>query len=207
MPLYCPTCATQAADGAKFCKTCGLNLNAVTQALNGGVVVSDPARDREYKRARKQISEGIHGSAIGAALLVVAGGGFFLALNQSWVYVLSLLFALGGIVKLFRSIGTIVDAKMGPKLLDPSLQQRTTGSLTGSLPSLQNGMPRVSQRLSPEMVRTGGPVPHTRQISLDQRPDSSSPAPPLGTGRINREHSSPLRQMDREDDLLSKLRN
>jgi hypothetical protein len=59
--MYCPGCSTQANDGAKFCKSCGLNLSVITQALNGGMVVSDPIRDREFKRARKQISDGIHG--------------------------------------------------------------------------------------------------------------------------------------------------
>ena len=28
-----------------------------------------------------------------------------------------------------------------------------------------------------------------------------------GTGRINREHSTPLRRLEKDDDLMSKLRN
>ena len=41
-----------------------MNLNIVTQALNGEVIVTDPLREREFKRARKQISDGIHGGAV-----------------------------------------------------------------------------------------------------------------------------------------------
>src|ERR1041385_3909845 len=113
--MYCPTCATLSSEGVKFCKSCGMNLSVVTQALNGGVVVSDPLRDREFKRARKQISDGINGSAIGAGLLVAAALAFFLVPPSPWIYTASLLIALAGIVKLFRSIAGIVDAKVGGK--------------------------------------------------------------------------------------------
>src|SRR6266404_5468578 len=131
--MYCPTCSTHSIDGLKFCKSCVMNLSVVTQALSGGVVaVSDPLRDREFKRARKQISDGIHGSAIGAALLVAAALLYFLIRTTPWIYPVSLILALGGIIKLFRSIASIVDAKVGPKLLDPALQPRATGGLSGS---------------------------------------------------------------------------
>src|SRR6185369_12022145 len=111
--MYCPTCSTQAVEGAKFCKTCGMNLNVVTQALNGEAIVTDPLREREFKRARKQISDGIHGVAVGAALLVAAGLPYILnkavslPLN-SYITALALALALAGIIKLFRSIGSII---------------------------------------------------------------------------------------------------
>src|SRR5712692_4343541 len=156
--MYCPTCSTHSSDGLKFCKSCGMNLSVVTQALNGGVVaVSDPLRDREFKRARKQISDGIHGSAVGAALLVAAALPYFLIPNTPWMYTVSLLLALGGIVKLFRGVGSIIDAKVGPKLLDPALQPRGTGSLT-NVPAASTG--RFSSRLS------GGQPSHTRPLAL-----------------------------------------
>lgn len=204
--MYCPTCSTLSSDGMKFCKSCGMNLSVVTQALSGGVVVSDPLRDREFKRTRKQISDGIHGSAVGAALLVAAALPYFLIPKSAWVYTTSLLLALGGIVKLFRGVGSILDAKVGPKLVDPALQPRGTGGLNNGQP-LTTGV-RPSQRLS-----TGQPA-NTRAFALDsdRRGSPSSEAPPenLGrpmTGRINREHSSPLRAFDKDADLMSKLRN
>jgi len=203
--MYCPTCSTHSMDGAKFCKSCGMNLSVVTQALNGGVVISDPIRDREFKRARKQISDGIHGSAIGAALLVAAALLYFLIRTTPWIYPVSIVLALGGIIKLFRSIGSIIDAKVGPKLLDPSLQPRATGGLSSqSIPTIA----RSSQRLN------AGQPAHTRAISMESE-SGATPVPaetpesfarPV-TGRINREHSSPLRSFDKDDDLMSKLRN
>jgi len=213
--MFCPGCATQSNEGAKFCKVCGMNLSAITQALSGVVVVSDPIRDREFKRARKQISDGIQGSAVGAAILLGAALPYFLVNPlASWLLVSSLALALLGIVKLFRSIGGIIDAKVGPKLLDPALQPRATGGLNGSQLAA-SGLIRPSQRL---VEPSGKPVTvqrsHTQPVSLPAETDSgASPPTPIespvrpGTGRINRELSSPPRKLDVGDDMVSKLRN
>jgi hypothetical protein len=218
--MFCPSCSTQANEGAKFCKACGINLNVITQALNGGVVTSDPVRDREFKRARKQISDGIHGTAVGAALLIAAALPYALMRlvgtpMNTYVYTLSLALALGGIIKLFRSIGSIIDAKVGPKLLDPALQPRSTGGLNGTqITQASNG--KHSQRLVSDPNRAGAPQrANTRPVSLEGavKLSTSLPAPPdesvvrPGTGRINREHSSPLGRLEKEDELMSKLRN
>lgn len=189
-----------------------MNLNVITQALNGGVVVADPHRDREFKRARKQISDGINGSAIGAGLLVAAALPYFLAPRTPWIYTATLLLALAGIVKLFRSVANMVDAKVGGKLLDPALQPRSgTGALSNAQ-ALQGGA-NPSERLS-ETGRSGQRA-HTRPVSFETDSGGTSlPADPLAdnfgrplTGRINREHSSPLKAFDKDDDLMSKLRN
>ena len=184
-----------------------MNLSVITQALNGGVVISDPARDREFKRARKQISDGIQGSAVGTALLVAAALPYFLITRTPWIYTASLVLALGGIIKLFRSVGSIVDAKLGQRLVDPALQPRGTGGLSNAQ-SLANGV-RVSQRLN-EFGKPGQPT-HTKPIALDNEASSLDPSLDSferpATGRINREHSSPLRGFDKDSDLMSKLRN
>lgn len=229
--MYCPTCSTQAVEGAKFCKTCGMNLNVVSQALNGEVIVTDPLREREFKRARKQVSDGIHGVAVGTALLVAALLPYILnktvglTLN-SYLVALALLFALAGIIKLFRSIGSIIDAKVGQKLLDPNLQPRATGNLNSVGATVGAALPRSSQRLTSEASRSNlAPPANTRPVSLENAAaelklaERSTPAPPLptggldesllraGTGRINRDRSTPLRRLEKDDDLMSKLRN
>lgn len=231
--MYCPTCSTQAVEGAKFCKTCGMNLNVVTQALNGEVIVTDPLREREFKRARKQVSDGIQGIAVGAALLVAALLPYVLnklvglPLN-SYLVALALALALAGIIKLFRSVGSIVDAKVGPKLLDPALQPRATGNLSTVAAAAGTATPKASQRLSPEPNRLSlSPPANTRPVSLEAAAElkaelkaaERSPQTPLptgtfdesllrpGTGRINRERSTPLRRLEKDDDLMSKLRN
>jgi hypothetical protein len=196
-----------------------MNLNVVTQALNGGLAIADPARDREYKRVRRQISDGIQGVAIGTAVLVAAVLTYIFIPNNAYTYVICLVLALFGIVKLFRSIGAIVDARVGPKLLDPELQPRTstTGNLTAPTSINSGSIPqRPSQRLSMDQTRTSSPpAQNTRPVSMSgplpmpQRTGNLPAEPPLrqGTGRINREQSTALRRPEQEDDLMSRLRN
>jgi hypothetical protein len=229
--MYCPTCSTQAIEGAKFCKTCGMNLNVVTQALNGDVIVTDPLREREFKRARKQISDGIHGIAVGSALLVAAALPYILNKTvglplNNYITALALALALAGIIKLFRSIGSIIDAKVGQKLLDPNLQPRATGNLNAVASSTAAASAKSSQRLATESSRINfSPPANTRAVALEsdapelKLAERSSKAPSMptgtfdeslirpGTGRINREHSTPLRRLEKDDDLMSKLRN
>lgn len=217
--MFCPSCSTKAIEGAKFCKSCGMNLNVVTQALNGGLAIADPARDREYKRVRRQISDGIQGVAIGTAVIIAAVLTYIFIPKNAYTYVVGLVLALFGIVKLFRSVGAIIDARVGPKLLDPELQPRTT--TTGNL-TVPAGMPsgsvpqRPSQRLSVDQARQAAPpAQNTRPVNmsgplpLPQRTGNLSPESPSrqGTGRINREQSTALRRPEQEDDLISRLRN
>jgi hypothetical protein len=193
-----------------------MNLTPVTQALSGGVaVVSDPLRDREFKRARKQISDGIQGLAFGAAIIVGAVASYLLIPHETWVYVLSLVMALAGIVKLFRSIGTIVDARVGPKLLDPALQSRVTGSLVAGGTGPVNVRPsgRLSETPSrpPAQTRLVGAAGNAErplaERPLAERTPPGEAVPRQGTGRINRELSTPLRRLEQDDDLMSLLRN
>lgn len=212
--MYCPGCSTQSIEGAKFCKSCGMNLTAITQALNGGVVISDPVRDREYKRARKQVTDGIQGAAIGTGILVAAALTYFLIPKNNYIYGVCLVLSLIGITKLFRSIGSIIDAKVGQKFLDPTLQPRGTGGLSASqpLPPLPVAV-RSSQRLVADPAK---PVAaNTRPVTQEQRQQAAPPPTGFpadnparrGTGRVNRELSSPLGKVEKEDDLLSNLRN
>jgi hypothetical protein len=202
--MYCPSCSTQSADGAKFCKSCGMNLTIITHAISGSVAVTEPGRDREFKRARRQISEGIKGASIGAAILIAAALAYLLITNTPTAYGITLLLALVGLIKLFINIGSILDAKVGTKLVDQNLQNRPTGGLNStSIPSAPAG-----SRASGEYRR---PTPrNTSTGTLAPTPSSTgNPAekPAALTGRINREQSMPLRRLEAEEDLMAKLRN
>ena len=214
--MFCPSCSSPSPEGAKFCKSCGLNLTVVTQAIGGGVSAVDPIREREYRRARKKISDGIHGSAFGAALLVAAAVGY-LFLPKEKVYLAgAIVVALLGVIKFFLSMGHIIDAKVGPKLLGPSLQARGTGSLPGSTAGSSGSIVSTpSRRLPAELSKATSQQQEPPRLT---GPERKPPLPPYApgaqggptravTGRVNREQSSPLRKSDKEDDLMSKLRN
>ena len=205
--MYCPSCSTKSAEGAKFCKSCGMNLTIITQAITGSVAVTEPGRDREFKRARRQISEGIKGAAIGAAILIAALLAYLLITNGPFAYSITLVLALVGLIKLFINIGSILDAKVGTKLVDQTLQTRSTGGLNSTgIPSAPAG-----SRVSGEYRR---PIPPNARASatgtLAANPADSGNVlekPPAMTGRVNREQSMPLRRLEAEEDLMAKLRN
>jgi len=206
--MYCPSCSTQSIEGAKFCKSCGMNLTIITQAISGSVVVTDPGRDREFKRTRRQISEGIKGASIGAALLGVAILAYFLIQAGPVSYSITLVLALVGLIKFFINIDSILDAKVGTKFVDPTLQPKGSGGLSStSIPSAPAG-----SRVSGEYRR---PISPTSRVSptgnLQNNPSAAlkNPLekPPAMTGRVNREHSMPLRKLEAEEELMAKLRN
>lgn len=218
--MYCPSCSSPTAEGAKFCKSCGLSLTVVTKALSGSSAASNPLREREYKRARRQVSDGIQGAAIGAALLVGAAVAYFLLPKDGLYFAVSLALALAGLIKLFRSVGHVIDAKVGPRLLESDTQQQVRGS--GGLSS-QAAPPaavttRVSQRLPLDATKPAVASPAATPLEasppggrLEGRqpanPDSAAGTSRVGTSRVGREHSSPLRKIEKEEEVLSRLRN
>jgi hypothetical protein len=217
--MYCPSCSTKSAEGAKFCKSCGMNLTIITQAINGSVAVTEPGRDREFKRVRRQISEGIKGAAIGAAILIAAALAYLLITNAPFAYGITLLLALVGLIKLFINIGGILDAKVGAKLVDQTLQTRASGGLNGaSLPSPPAGSRASGEYRSPVGSRASGeyrrPISSTARASETgtlaanpSAPGNGAEKAPAMTGRVNREQSMPLRRLDADEDLMAKLRN
>ena len=213
--MFCPSCSTESPEGGKFCKSCGLNLTAITQALGGVTAVVDPIREREYRRARKKITDGIHGSTVGAAIIVVAALGYSILPKGNVVYAVSLVLALVGIITFFRSIGHIIDAKVGPKLLDPALAPRATGPLSATTPSATGSLASTtaSRRLPPELARPQGQEHESRRTTTVDRSKAGYPPPASGgpsrtaTGRVNIEQSSQLRKKGIDDDFISKLRN
>ena len=72
--MYCPRCGTQNTDGAKFCRSCGTELEAVALALSG-----HPAPPAEVGREPKTVddwlelrSAGVRHIATGVSLLVIS---------------------------------------------------------------------------------------------------------------------------------------
>jgi hypothetical protein len=71
--MYCPKCATENIDRARFCRSCGTNLSLVPQALTGQL---PEARKDGFERAIRRIREpnlsrGVRRVSVGFALLVI----------------------------------------------------------------------------------------------------------------------------------------
>lgn len=50
--MHCPNCGTQAAAAQRFCRSCGLELQAIQQIVARQLSESKPARNQAAQRAR-----------------------------------------------------------------------------------------------------------------------------------------------------------
>jgi hypothetical protein len=74
--MFCPKCATQNDERASFCRSCGVNISLVSQALSGQLPPAEqPAQDLYSRKRRGQeasIEQAIQGITMGVAFAVVA---------------------------------------------------------------------------------------------------------------------------------------
>jgi len=75
--MFCPKCATQNVDGASYCRSCGVNISLVPQALTGQMTAATPPDDVYYRgryrrRGGPSMDYAIRSLAMGIAFAVMA---------------------------------------------------------------------------------------------------------------------------------------
>jgi len=122
--MYCPQCATPHAEGAKFCRSCGTEMEAVALVLSGKPV--PPAEGGEKKveamtprdLMEKRI-EGFKGIASGSILMVVSlliglAMALFVPGEVPWMLVWMVFFgwlAVWGAIEMANGVGALIEAK------------------------------------------------------------------------------------------------
>ncbi|HEY5884121.1 MAG TPA: zinc ribbon domain-containing protein [Pyrinomonadaceae bacterium] len=149
--MYCPRCAAQNLDDAKFCRGCGSNLETVALALSGQY---QPAADSgEFPKDWLAVRhEGVQKliraiGLLGASLLIGTALGLFSNTND-WIIVWLIFvgwMAAWGVISLVSGIGSFAEAKFLKKRLEQSQEQylggRSKGFVTAELPLAQPGIP------------------------------------------------------------------
>ena len=170
--MYCPRCAAQNLDDAKFCRGCGTNLETVALALSGGL---EPAREvaessKDWLSVRHEgVQKIIKGTGLlGASLVIGAALGLFSNTND-WIIIWMIFvgwMAAWGVIALVSGIGSLTEARFLKKRLEqsqrPYLPGHSTELITAELPP--------SQLVTPLSV-----TEHTTR-SLSQQPSSEKPA-------------------------------
>ena len=112
--MYCPRCAVQNLDDAKFCRACGADIRLVPQALQGMLpaALEKPWKDEaECKRKKKErapatVDMGVRKIFEGFGLLIVFLIGLFVFHGAFWVtvwFIIPALASMGeGIDQLIR---------------------------------------------------------------------------------------------------------
>jgi hypothetical protein len=90
--MFCPKCATNNLDGARFCRSCGADISLVPQALTGHLPVDQSIEIKEYARhARKRrrepsIDKAIKNIFSGLAFLIISIVISFTPMGRFWWY-------------------------------------------------------------------------------------------------------------------------
>jgi len=89
--MFCPRCATQNADGASFCRSCGANVSLVPQALSGQMQAAQPddVENRSPLRRRKGrrevgLDQAFRNVFMGVAFLIVSIALAFSRVGTGW---------------------------------------------------------------------------------------------------------------------------
>ncbi len=113
--MFCPKCASQNIDGAKYCRACGANISLVPQALTGQLPpVRDQAFDHLPRHIRRRLSRrptvengtGRVITGLGFLAVAVSIGAFAPAGRLWWFWLLIPAFSLLG-----KGISEIMRAK------------------------------------------------------------------------------------------------
>jgi len=106
--MYCPRCAVQNLDDAKFCRACGADIRLVPQALMGTLDEDEIAPDtKANKRKPATVDAGLKNIFQGIGLLIIFLIGIFVFRGAFWVTIWFIIPALSsfgeGIGQLIRA--------------------------------------------------------------------------------------------------------
>src|SRR5688572_9652651 len=124
--MYCPRCAAQNLDDAKFCRGCGTSLETVALALSGQYHRADNSGElpKDWLAVRHEgVQRLIRGTGLlGASLLIGIALGLFSNTND-WIMIWLVFvgwMAAWGVISLVSGIGSLAEAKFLQKRIEQS---------------------------------------------------------------------------------------
>ncbi len=120
--MYCPRCAAQNLDDAKFCRACGADIRLVPQAVRGTLppsrALERTERDRASKRRREKrrapatVDGGLKSIFTGFGLFIIFLIGLFVFRGAFW---LTIWFVIPALANVGEGIGTLIRARQEVK--------------------------------------------------------------------------------------------
>jgi hypothetical protein len=115
--MYCPRCAVQNLDDAKFCRACGADIRFVPQALLGNLPVgmeqhgegkAASRKKKEKKREPATIDAGLRNIFKGIAFLLIVLVGLSVFRGAFW---LTIWFIIPALESMGQGIGQLIRAR------------------------------------------------------------------------------------------------
>lgn len=119
--MYCPRCATQNIESARFCRSCGANLSLVPQALSGHLPETrKDGIEKAIRRIREpNLARGVRRVSVGFAFLVIVAVVFLTRASLGslgppeavWLLIPAFFLLLKGIGEMVKVISKERDAR------------------------------------------------------------------------------------------------
>jgi zinc-ribbon domain len=114
--MYCPRCATQNIESARFCRSCGANLSLVPQALSGHLPEArKDGIEKVIRRIREpNLARGVRRVSVGFAFLVIVAVLFLRGapgFGEIWLLIPAFLLLGKGIGEMVKVISKERDAR------------------------------------------------------------------------------------------------
>lgn len=153
--MFCPECAAQNLEPAKFCRVCGTNLEVVSLAL---AAIQNPAenaiegsgsqsgKDERLERKREALRHTLQGAMLFLMSALVAGVGFLVAKDlMGWLVLWSIFFgwiAVWGTFLFGSGLSTLLESKFMPARKSTDL----TNSISPKQPTISLPPLSVTER-------------------------------------------------------------
>jgi len=173
--MYCPRCATQNLEGAKFCRACGTNLETVALALAQQL---DPTQsDKKPKAAKNKLEKRSEGltkivratGMIGASGLVGAALALF-SNKPDWIIIWMIFagwMACWGVISFVSGIAALIESRFSPR--------HTAGETVSRTTSLRSGDDqKIPPSAIPQLSLPSSITEHTTELLNGQHPTSKS---------------------------------
>jgi hypothetical protein len=148
--MFCPKCATQNADGARFCRLCGANISLVPMAVNGQLTSAAPEepdiRDdcqftkRGRRKRRVTVEDGIKQLFVGLGFIFVSIALAYSVMGTGWWFWM--------LIPAFSCIGSGVSMISRAKRLQATTYNQIQSEYKGPQSTPLNS-PRAQEMMSP----------------------------------------------------------
>ena len=177
--MYCPGCASQNLDGAKFCRACGTNLEtvalALAQQLDPAQSEKDAAKPKAAQSKLEKRSEGLTkivraSGLIGASALVGAALALF-SNKPDWIIfwlIFAAWMACWGVISFVSGIADLIESRFTRQHTAVETVSRTTPLRSGDDQKI------LPPSAVPELSLPSSIAEHTTELLNGQHPTSKS---------------------------------